>query len=187
MVEVGTGTSPGASTADVEDESALAYPAEAMTYADAQSVLATVGLSIPTEDQWEYAARSGTTTPWWTGDNQESLEGAANILDITARDYGVAWALHTIPAPFEDGWVTIAPYSPMRANHFGLHHTLGNVMEWCVDAYGPDNPETHTYRGGCYSYAASYARSSARAGAIYGFRAATIGVRPMRELVVGEY
>ena len=79
---------------------------------EAARVLARVGLELPTEAQWEYAARAGTTTPWWTGPDRGSLSGA----ELFA------------PKP-------LSPVGRLRPNAFGLHDVAGNVAEWCRDRF----------------------------------------------------
>ena len=77
-----------------------------------------MGLDFPSEAQWEYAARAGTASPWWTGEERETLASAANLLDDTAgrsylpRDMRFeAW---------DDGYVLHAPVGTFAANAFGF-------------------------------------------------------------------
>jgi len=100
----------------------LLWPADGVARATGHSVLARLGLSLPTEAQWEYAARAGTTTVWWTGDDVGSLEGAARFIPLfatTKDELGTPW-----------------PVGSYRANPFGLHDVHGNTKEWTRDSYG---------------------------------------------------
>lgn len=71
---------------------------------------------LPSESQWEYAARAGTSSPYWWGQKMEN--GLANCLDC-----GSQW----------DKQMT-APVGSFRANPWGLHDMTGNVYEWTLDA-----------------------------------------------------
>lgn len=106
---------------------------------------------LPTEAQWEYSCRAGTTSAFWSGSHKEKLTG-------------VAW----VECSYSRAVATTA------ASPWGLYDMHGNVSEWCLDWYGPyptgtvrdpQGPEVGVYRivrGG--SYAADYglARSASR-------------------------
>jgi formylglycine-generating enzyme required for sulfatase activity len=61
------------------------HPVESVSWEDCALRLPRVGLSMPTEAQWEYGARGGTETPWWTGKDASTLSGAGNVLDQRAQ------------------------------------------------------------------------------------------------------
>jgi formylglycine-generating enzyme required for sulfatase activity len=86
---------------------------------------------LPTEAEWEYACRAGTTTRFSTGDAPESLKGYANVADRSAGQRFPDWPV----AEFDDGYVFTAPVGSYKANGLGLHDMHGNVWEWCADWY----------------------------------------------------
>jgi formylglycine-generating enzyme required for sulfatase activity len=155
-----------------------------------------VGLSLPTEAQWEYGARGNAGTPWWTGEDATTLAGAANVLDQRAQRAIPQWGLQE--GDFDDGHVAISPVGVFRANAFGLFDVHGNVWEWCADLYSHSfvtpragdglrtpvvtSAADRVYRGGCYSYGASHARSASRRGNSTPYRSNSLGVRPARAL-----
>ena len=126
--------------------------------------------TLPTEAQWEYACRAGTT------------EDYAGGLDAMAW-YG------------KNSGVTTHAVGTMRANAWGLHDMHGNVWEWCLDWYGPylggrvTDPKgvplgsNRVIRGGCWSIGAYGARSANRNFNVPGNRYDGIGFRPARSSV----
>jgi formylglycine-generating enzyme required for sulfatase activity len=111
----------------------LLLPVESMSWTEATTVLARFGLALPTEAQWERAARAGTETPWWTGVVPSSLAGAANVSDRYASEFG-GW--RAFDEDLDDGQTCSAPVGTYRANPFGFHDVHGNLAEWCRDLYG---------------------------------------------------
>jgi formylglycine-generating enzyme required for sulfatase activity/serine/threonine protein kinase len=89
---------------------------------------------LPTEAEWEYVCRAGTTDRTYNGNDQEKLTEIANVADATAGKKFPAW-----PAvSSSDGWIYTSPVGQFRPNNFGLYDTIGNVSEWCADWYGKD-------------------------------------------------
>jgi sulfatase modifying factor 1 len=89
---------------------------------------------LPTEAEWEYACRAGTTTRYFCGDDAEGLAEVGNVADGTAKAKHPDWT--TIAA--QDGFVYTSPVGHYRPNAWGLYDMHGNVLEWCWDCYGAD-------------------------------------------------
>ena len=118
-------------------------PMEDENFAAAQSLTELAGLRLPSEAEWEYAARAGTETEFWWGDSGDVTD-VANCTDcpLTARS-----AAHSGTGPM--------PVGSLRANGFGLHDTAGNTREWTADCYhenyqdAPDNGSAWLESSGC--------------------------------------
>jgi len=130
---------------------------------------------LPTEAEWEYACRAGTTSAYSFGDNGEKLAENGNGADATARARYPSWS---IGIKAKDGHIFAAPVGQFKANAFGLHDMHGNVWEWCEDWYepnsyakeeqidpvGPKMGKNKVQRGGGWSSDSKRLRSAARVG-----------------------
>lgn len=142
---------------------------------------------LPTEAEWEYACRAGTTTQYSGGNDKSVLESTANIRDGSPYS-GDAFA------PWSDGYRFTSPVGHYAANDFGLHDMHGNVWEWCSDWYdagygdgcrardpqGPSSGEHRVVRGGSFDQLPAFARSANRAAHPPGHRDYTVGFRIVR-------
>jgi formylglycine-generating enzyme required for sulfatase activity len=187
-----TGSNPGGG----ED---IQCPLRHATYEECERVMRNVGLTMPTEAQWECAARGGTGTRWWTGADIRSVEGAGNVADQSVGIGGPSsWHLEA----WKDGYGNVAPVGRFRPNPFGLHDTIGNVWEFVRDHHGPySNPprpgdglrvrpdesssDQRICRSGSYIYGAIDARTTRRSLTTVTGRSVYNGIRPGRELRTG--
>ena len=87
---------------------------------------------LPSETEWEYSARAGSTGIYGWGSNIDNGCTRANLYDRSARrhlDFG--WS----HADCDDGFKELAPVGRLQPNAFGLHDMVGNVWEWNADCH----------------------------------------------------
>ena len=120
-----------------------------------------VRYTLPTEAQWEYACRAGTTTEYWVGEDPEQQRDIGNVTDTSFNEQ---FSFQGNAVDFDDGHVFTAPVMTYRANPFGIYDMCGNVWEWCsdwwaADSYptsklsdpvGPPSGEERVFRGGSF-------------------------------------
>jgi len=154
-------------------EGRLDHPVVHVSWNDAQAYCAWSDTRLPTEAEWEYAARAGSPSPFPWGDELEpNGEHRMNVFQGEFPRHNTCL----------DGYAATAPVDAFPPNAFGLHNVTGNVWEWCEDWYspnyysqsprqdprGPTTGTTRVERGGSYLCHASYCRRyrvSARLGA----------------------
>jgi formylglycine-generating enzyme required for sulfatase activity len=112
----------------------LRHPLEHVNHEKAERAASLLGLTLPTEAQWEYAARAGTMTPAYWGQPRAG-RGFANAGDLASQRWQRKdWEYSS----WDDGYAKSAPVGSFRPNRFGLYDVLGNVYEWCRDGYSPE-------------------------------------------------
>jgi formylglycine-generating enzyme required for sulfatase activity len=150
---------------------------------------------LPSEAQWEYAARGGTKTRYWSGDDPDSLAKIANTADA---DFFAKFPNYypkdkTLSA--HDGFALPAPVGSFSANPFGLCDIHGNVWEWTNDWYakdyyanspvddppGPASGGEKVRRGGAWHTAPLWSRVSFRNYNTVDSRYPNLGFRVVRD------
>jgi formylglycine-generating enzyme required for sulfatase activity len=154
-------------------------PVESVSWEDAQDFIQKLNevegeevYRLPTEAQWEYACRAGTTSRYFFGDDESQL-----------AEY--AWYK-------KNSGKTTHPVAKLKPNDWGLYDMHGNVWEWCQDWYGdypnqsvsdPTGPEkgaNRVFRGGAWSYSAENCRTACRGNWPPGNRRRILGFRLVR-------
>jgi formylglycine-generating enzyme required for sulfatase activity len=141
------GESPSFLAREVESGAPDRHPVEGVSWQECVDVLVRFDLALPTEAQWEYAARAGTLGPFLGGGDARSLEGQVNLADSTVLRAGLGWPQARGMDWLDDGFVRHAPVGRFEPNAFGLHDVLGNVWEWCLDEPGPYTAPCHPASG----------------------------------------
>ncbi|MBM4090075.1 MAG: formylglycine-generating enzyme family protein [Planctomycetes bacterium] len=143
---------------------------------------------LPTEAEWEYACRAGTTTSYVHGDDAEGSATVGNVADAAFESrYPELKGVITA----SDGHAYTAPVGAYSPNPFGLYDMHGNVWEWCDDWYepeyyassprrdpkGPATGEERAYRGGGWFNCTRGCRSASRSAGLPENRNLTLGFR----------
>ncbi|GJL54625.1 MAG: hypothetical protein NPIRA02_17570 [Nitrospirales bacterium] len=140
------------------------HPVVTVSWLDAKQYCESVGKRLPTEAEWEYAARAGSTKNVWWGTPQSASHGVGNVADTTHK--------HEFPdrpwpilESYDDQYVRTAPVGKFPPNAWGLYDMIGNAWEWVSDWYaegyyaqssernpqGPSSGHFKVLRGGSWS------------------------------------
>lgn len=142
---------------------------------------------LPTEEEWEYAARGGTESARWWGDSG-AICAHANGGD---RTYAAIMPSDTTAnLGCSDGFARTSPPRSFPANPFGLHDMLGNAWQWTADCFTPvpggpqpDPPcAARSIRGGSWHNGPATLRSATRFSLPPSMRSSSLGFRLVREL-----
>ncbi len=135
------------------------HPVVHVSWTDAHAYAAWAGKRLPTEAEWEYAARGGLESQRFAWGN-----------DLTPRSCNIWQGEFPTHNTLDDGHLATAPVKAFRPNGHGLWNTAGNVWEWCQDWFsptyyaesapadpqGPPTGEHRVMRGGSYLCHDSY-------------------------------
>ena len=185
-----------------------AHPVLNVTWNDAFAMAAWLGkregktYRLPTEAEWEYACRAGSSTRYHlapgagtqAGNDPASLLTIANTYDTDALHIWKRWKAFAQPG--SDGYAFTAPVGSFAPNAFGLHDMLGNAWEWTADWHsdnyyaaspsrdpqGPSEGDVRVRRGGSWHSWALYARCSYRNWNAPATRYTLVGMRLVREV-----
>jgi len=156
--------------------------ADAVAYADWLSAADGARWRLPTEAEWEYAAKGANSASQpLTPDGACTFANLHDAASVQAGGPGLD------PLPCDDGYAKTAPVGGRRANGFGLHDSLGNVTEWTSSCWrdAHDSPDAdcsrHVARGGAWKDDLTQTSTTSRVGLSEDFRSGYFGFRLVRE------
>jgi formylglycine-generating enzyme required for sulfatase activity len=165
---------------------------EAKAYIDWLSRLTRKSYRLLTEAEWEYAARAGTQTAYYFGDDASEICKFANVAD---QSFKRAYGGDSEIADCDDRFAATSPTGRFPHNRFGLYDMAGNVVQWVQDCYVDsytDAPSdgsavrkegcSRVLRGGSWLNLPDNARAVRRFGFVPGVRISGIGFRVARSL-----
>lgn len=164
---------------------------DAMAYAEWLSQQTGARYRLPTEAEWEYAARARTMTSRYWGDDSDQGCAYANAADLDGKQLFVGWTAMQC----HDGHIYTAPTGSYRSNDFGLHDMAGNVLEWTCSLYDKNSGNApaqsceamagereFVIRGGSWNDDPRDVRSADRHRSPPDYRSYFLGFRLVREL-----
>jgi len=120
------------------------HPVVGVSWHDAMAYAQWVGKRLPTEAEWEKAARGGLVDKTFPWGNEKVISTHCNFADKNSE---LAWAVDDR----DDGHEYTAPVGSYPPNKFGLYDIVGNASEWCLDEYQQDfnkkSPERNPIAG----------------------------------------
>lgn len=149
---------------------------------------------LPSEAEWEYAARAGTVTSRYWGDDPDQACQYANVMDLTGKARLPELALETHSC--SDGYAYTSTVGKFKPNAYGLHDMLGNVLQWTEDcwhvnytgapsdgkAWSGGDCSVHALRGAPWSFMPRLVRSASRNSVPTEIRNLMVGFRVAKSL-----
>lgn len=168
-------------------------PVESVSWNDVQEFIRkfnrkySLSVRLPTEAEWEYAARAGSTTKYYWGDDSSEMYKYVNFCDKNCK-------YKRKDKNQDDGYENTSPVGSFMPNKFGLYDMTGNVWEWCQDWYernyyskspernpkGASGGSVRVNRGGSWDCDADSLRSAGRDSGDPGLGYGDLGFRLIR-------